>query len=341
MSAGTNAQTNGRIIVTKLGGPETLRYMEESIPEPGPGEVRVKVLAAGVAFADVMMRRGMYPGGAAPPFTPGYDIVGDVDKIGIETSRFSVGRRVGALIVHGGYSEYTIVAEDYLVPVPESVDPAEAVSLILNYVTAYQMLHRVFHAAKGQRILIHGAAGGVGTALLQLGALAELTMFGTASKSKHATIVAEGGVPIDYRSEDFTIRIRELTGDGVDCVFDAVGGWNWWRSYGVLRKHGILICYGASASVTDGKLAAGAGFALLATMKMIPDGKKCEWFNVTGLRNEHPDWFREDIAILYELLATRKIHPVIGARFPLREAAKANELIEGAGATGKIVLLCQ
>jgi NADPH2:quinone reductase len=332
--------TNGRIIVTRLGGPETLQYIEEDIPEPGPGEVRVKVLTTGVSFADVLMRRGLYPGIPAPPFTPGYDIVGDVDKIGNNTSNFSVGQRVCALVVRGGYSQYTIVPEEYLVPVAEGLDPAEAVSLILNYVTAYQMLHRIARVSKGQRILIHGAAGGVGTALLQLGALAELTMYGTASKSKHPAITSEGGVPIDYRSEDFTLRIRELTVDGVDCVFDAVGGWNWWRSYRVLRKGGILIGYGVSTAVSDGKIAGAASFLLLGSLKLIPDGKKSLWYNVTNLRKQHPDWFRHDLSVLFDLLAEGKIRPVIGARFALRDAEKANEMLEHSESTGKIVLLC-
>lgn len=336
-----SAAMNGRIVVTRLGGPERLQYIEESIPEPGPGEMRVKVLAAGVAFPDVLMRRGLYPGTPAPPFTPGYDIVGEADKAGDGTSRFSAGQRVGAMIVRGGYSRYAIVPEEYLVPVPEGVDPAEAVCVILNYVTAYQMLTRIARVGKGQRILIHGAAGGVGTALLQLGALAELIMYGTASKAKHATIVSEGGVPIDYRSEDFTLRIRELTGEGVDCVFDAVGGWNWRRSYGVLRKGGILVGYGVSAAVSGGKIAGAGSFLLLGILKLIPDGKRCAWYNVTNLRKQHPDWFRQDLSILFDLLVQRKIRPVIGGRFALRDAAKANELIEGSEVTGKVVLLCQ
>jgi len=335
-----SATTNGRMIVTRLGGPETLQYIEEGIPEPGPGEVRVKVLATGVSFADVLMRRGLYPSTPAPPFTPGYDIVGEVDKVGNQTSALSVGQRVCALIVRGGYSQYTIVLEEYLVPVPEGLDPSETVSLILNYVTAYQMLHRIARVGKGQRVLIHGAAGGVGTALLQLGALAGLTMYGTASKSKHAAILSEGGVPIDYRSEDFTLRIRELTGDGVDCVFDPIGGWNWWRSYRVLRKAGILVCYGVSTAVSHGKISGAGSFLLLGCLKLIPDGKKCEWYNVTNLRKQHPDWFGHDLSILFNLLAERKIRPVIGARFALRDAEKANEMLEHSEVTGKIVLLC-
>jgi NADPH:quinone reductase-like Zn-dependent oxidoreductase len=332
---------NGRIVVTRRGGPETLQYIEEEIPEPGPGQVRVKVLATGVSYADVLMRHGLYPGTPPPPFTPGYDIVGVVDKMGEGTSKFAVGQPVGALIVRGGYSRHTIVPEEYLVPVPEGLDPSEAVSLILNYGTAYQMLHRVCRVAAGRKILIHGAAGGVGTALLQLGALAQLKMYGTASKSKHAAVVSEGGIAIDYRSEDFVLRIRELTGDGVDYVFDPIGGWNWWRSYRVLRKRGILVCYGASAAVTNGKMSAAGGFLLMGILRVIPDGRKSAWFNVTNLRKQHPDWFREDLSILYDLLAQKKIRPVIGARLALRDAVKANEMLERAEVAGKIVLLCQ
>ena len=199
---------------------------------------------------------------------------------------------MGALTVRGAYSQFAIVPEDFLVPVPESLDPAEAVCLILNYVTAYQMLHRIANVSSGQRILIHGAAGGVGTALLQLGALHGLTMYGTASKSKQDAIAAAGGIPIDYRAEDFSKRVRELSRDGVDAVFDAVGGTNWWRSYRLVRRGGVLVCYGVSAVATHGKIAGAASFLLLGVLKLIPDGRRCVWYNVTNLRKQHPDWFR-------------------------------------------------
>jgi NADPH:quinone reductase-like Zn-dependent oxidoreductase len=331
----------GRVVVTAHGGPEVLKYIEEDLPEPGPGEVRVKVLAAGVSYADVLMRRGLYPGTPAPPFCPGYDIVGEVDAIGNAGCSFSLGQRVGAMIVRGGYSQFVLVHQEYLVSVPPEVDPAEAVCMILNYVTAYQMLHRVAHATKPQRILIHGAAGGVGTALLQLGAISGLTMYGTASKSKHEVITASGGVPIDYHAEDVSKRIRELTVDGVDAAFDAVGGLNWWRSYRLLRNKGILVCYGVSAAVTQGKLVGAASFLLLGVLSAIPDGRKCVWYNITNLRKQHPEWFRQDLTILFDLLAQRKLQPVIAARLPLRQAAQANQWIEQSKVSGKIVLLCQ
>jgi NADPH:quinone reductase-like Zn-dependent oxidoreductase len=211
----------------------------------------------------------------------------------------------------------------------------------LNYVTAYQMLHRVANVSAAQRILIHGAAGGVGTALLQLGSLHGLTMYGTASKPKHGAIAAAGGIPIDYKTEDFSKRVPELSGDGVDAVFDPVGGTNWWRSYRLVRRGGALVCYGVQRAVTNGKLAGAGSFLLLGILKAIPDGRRCVWYNITNLRKAHPDWFRADLKILFDLLAQRKIQPLVASRLPLREAAKANEQIEHAAFAGKIVLLCQ
>jgi len=335
------AVKNSRIVVTAFGGPEVLKFVEEDLPEPGRAEVRVKILAAGIAFADVLMRRGLYPGTPPFPFTPGYDLVGEIDALGEGVTEFSLGQRVGALTVRGAYSQFANVPAALLVPVPESLDPAEAVCLILNYVTAYQMLNRIAKVSSGQRVLIHGAAGGVGTALLQLGALHGLTMYGTASKSKQGAISSAGGIPIDYQAEDFSRRVRELSPDGMDAVFDAVGGMNWWRSYRLVRRGGALVCYGVSASVKGGKIAGAGSFLLLSVLKLIPDGRRGVWYNITNLRKEHPDWFRADLKTLLDLLVQRKIQPLIASRLPLREAAQANELIEHAKVIGKIVLLCQ
>jgi NADPH2:quinone reductase len=170
-----------RIIVTHYGGPDALRVVEEERPEPKDGEVRVRVSAAGVALPDVLAREGVHPETPPVPFTPGWDLVGVVDRPGDGVSGFESNRIVAAMPIHGAYAEFVCLPQHELVPVPSGLDAAEAVSLVLNYVTAYQMLHRSAKVRPGQRVLIHGAAGGVGSALLQLGRLAGLEMYGTCS----------------------------------------------------------------------------------------------------------------------------------------------------------------
>jgi NADPH:quinone reductase-like Zn-dependent oxidoreductase len=336
-----STQKNTRVLITAKGGPEVLKLVEEDLPQLSSGQVRVKVLAAGVAFADILMRHGLYPNQPPFPFTPGYDVVGDIDAIGDRVENFRVGQRVAALTMTGGYSQFTIVPAIHLVPVPNNLDPGDAVALVLNYVTAYQMMHRIARLHSGQSMLVHSAAGGVGTAALQLGQILGLKMFGTASKSKHSVISASGAVPIDYRTEKFVDRIHQLAPDGLDCVLDPIGGPQWWHSYTCLKRGGTLVCYGVQAAVSKGKLTAGAGFALLGLMKFIPDGKKATWYNVTTLRDQHPEQFREDLLKLFELLAARQIQPVIAGRFSLKEAARANALLESAQLSGKLVLLPQ
>jgi len=250
----------------------------------------------------------------------------------------------------GGYSQYLCVAADELTRVPAGLDPAEAVSLVLNYVTALQVIHRIAQLQSGQTVLIHGAAGGVGTATLELGKLAGLKMFGTASRGKHELVTSLGGIPIDYKSDDFVKRVFEMTGNaGVDAVLDAVGGSNWWRSYKTLRSGskapgGKLIGYGMSSVIDKGrpsKLRGAAGFALMYLLGILPDGKAARWYSITTEKKRHPEWFREDLAYLLDLLRDQKIHPLVSERLPLREAQRAHELMEHARVTGKIVLLCQ
>lgn len=335
------AQKNERVLITGLGGPEVLRLEQQEMPRPGADEVRVKVLAMGVAYADVLMRRGLYPRTPPFPFAPGYDIVGEVDELGVGVRDWQVGQRGAALVMTGGYSRYTVVKAAHLVPVAQQLDPAEAVALVLNYVTAYQMLHRVAAMKPGAVLLVHSAAGGVGTAALQLGTIAGLKMYGTASAGKHALLRSLGATPIDYRSQDFKQSIRQFEPAGIDCVLDPIGGPQWWKSYSSLHRGGTLVCYGVQAAVSKGKAVAGIGFALLGLTKIIPDGKRAEWYNVTALRDTHPEWFREDLSKLFELLGKRQIEPVIAAKLPLREAARANEMLEKSQLMGKIVLLCQ
>jgi len=341
---------NRRVIITSQGGPEVLKLVEDEAPEPRAGEVRLRVLATGVAFADVLMRYGMYPGTPAIPFSPGYDVVGMVDKLGDGVSSFAVGDTVAALTMFGGYSQFLCVVVSELTRVPEGVDPAEAVSLVLNYVTAQQMIHRIAKLRAGQSVLIHGAAGGVGTGALELGRLAGLKMYGTASRGKHDLVTSLGGIPIDYKSDDFVARVLQMTGHaGVDAAFDAVAGGNWWRSYKTLRvggktTGGMLIGYGMSSVVENGrpsKLKGAANLALMQMLSFLPDGKSARWYSITTEKKRNPHWFPEDLATLLGLLREKKIRPVVSERLPLREAQRAHELIEHARVSGKIVLLCQ
>ncbi len=201
------------VLLTRFGEPaEAFQMVEDDLPEPGEGQVRVKILATGVAYADVMMRRGVYPGMPRLPFTPGYDMVGVIDAVGLGGRAFSPGQLVVALTVFGSYSQYICLSAEDVVVVPEGVDPVEASCLPLNYFTAYRMLHRIARVKPGERVLVYGAAGGVGTALLQLGSLAGLQVYGTASSSKQELLTQLGATPLDYTREDVVARVRALTG---------------------------------------------------------------------------------------------------------------------------------
>src|SRR5205809_3961517 len=243
-----------RVVVDHYGGPEVLQVVEEDDPRPGPGEVRVRVLAAGVSFSDALLRAGTYLGGPKPPFTPGYELVGVVEELGPGCSRLRVGDPVAALTVWGADAERVCVPENYAVEVPEDLDPAEVVSLVLPYMTAYQLLHRVARVKSGETVLVHGAAGRVGTAVLELGAVAGLRMYGTASARDRAAVERLGATFIDYRTEDFLARVRELTdGEGVDVALDGFGGALSLRSFRALRPGGRLVVFGHSGTVANGR----------------------------------------------------------------------------------------
>src|SRR5689334_11122351 len=235
---------NKRVIVTHYGGPEVIKVIEEDIPTPKAGEIRVKLLAAGVSLPDVLAREGVHPETPRVPYTPGWDLIGTVDQLGEGVTGSELGQTVAAMPIHGCYAQYLCVPQRKLIPVPGGLDPAEAVAVVLNYITAYQMLHRSAKARPGQRMLIHGASGGVGSAMLQLAKLAGVEMYGTCS-AKGAAVVRElGGIAIDYREADFVNEIHRLTPGGVDAVFDGIGGDNLWRSRESLREGGRVVTYG-------------------------------------------------------------------------------------------------
>ncbi|HYM06130.1 MAG TPA: medium chain dehydrogenase/reductase family protein [Terriglobales bacterium] len=341
-----------RIIVSHYGGPDALQVVEEECPEPKDGEVRVRVLAAGVSLPDLLMREGVHPETPALPFTPGWDLIGVVDRLGAGISGIEPGQIVAALPISGAYAEFVCLPQRELVPVPSGLDAAEAVCLILNYITAYQMLHRSAKVRSGQRVLIHAAAGGVGSALLQLGRLAGLEMYGTCSSQRASAVSDLGGIPIDYRNLDFVGEIHRLTSEGVDVVFDGIGGPHMWRSRKALRPGGRVVVYGLTSSLSGGRLASGRPgrrhrfhgiplFALyIAGGWLLPGRKRVVPYSIQTLKRLKPALFRQDLIALSDLLQQKKIKPIIAQRFPLAEARRAQELLGKEGVTGKIVLVC-
>ena len=332
-----------RIVVQRTGGPEVLQLVEDELPAAGTGQARVKILAADVSFSDVNLRRGRYPGAPRPPFTPGYAMVGVVDQLGPNASGPAVGEAVAALTFSGSYSQYISLPAWQLVPVPAGVDPAEAVGLAFSYVAAYQMLHRVGRVARGERILVHGAAGGVGTAFLELGHLADLVMYGTASQPKHGLVVRLGATPIDYRSEDFVARIAALTnGRGVDAAFDPMGSVHLRQSVKAVRERGTLVAYGFYAAASRGSsivLDVLSQYLQLALWSLPPSQKHVAFYDIRRLAKKRPEWYREDLTALLNLLLVGKLKPVIADRLPLEEVGRAQELVENARVEGKIVLV--
>lgn len=331
----------GKVVIPRFGGPEVLEIVREELRDAGAGEVRVKVLAAGVSWVEYMLRHGAYPRQPKPPLVPGYDVVGVVDQLGPGVTRFSTGQTVAALTVTGGYSEYVFLPEGELVPVPAGLDPAEAVCLVLNYVTAYQMLRREAGVARGARMLAHSAAGGVGTALLELGRLAGLETFGTASAGKRDLVTRLGARFIDYQSQDFVARVHQLAPGGIEVVFDAIGGSHWLRSRRCLRRGGKLIAFGSQAAMArKGSFLRRnlPDLAVAVLLMALSRGGSFRFYIITATKARHPDWFEEDLSTLFGLLAEGQIHPVIAQRLPWTEARRANELLEQGAVQGKLVL---
>jgi NADPH2:quinone reductase len=348
-----------RVVVDHYGGPEVVRVLEDEVPQAGWGEVRVKVLAAGVSFTDSQLRAGTYiPGGPKPPFTPGYELVGAVEELGPGCKRLEVGARIGALTVWGADAEQVCVPEAGAVKVPEDLDTAEVLSLVFTYMTAYQVLHRIAKVKQGESLLVHGAAGRVGTAMLELGKAAGLRMFGTASARDREKVERLGAVAIDYQHEDFVDRVRNLTGDGVDVVSDSLGGPVSLRSFRALRPGGRLVVFGRYDTLKDGHKDWPAVFKWYASVVAVfllgalSPRKKVLKYQIQRFRDRaqqrdgavggeprSPEWFQEDFRALVDLLRRGEIHPVVAQRLPLTDARHAHEMLENSAAKGKLVLV--
>jgi NADPH2:quinone reductase len=340
-----------KVVVTRYGGPEVITVTEQECFAPMRDEVRVKVLAAGVSLPDVLAREGVHPETPRVPYTPGWDLVGIVDEIGESVSGFELGQTVAAMPISGCYAQYVCLKQRKFIPLPAGLDPAEAVAVVLNYVTAYQMLYRSAQVKPGQPVLIHGASGGVGTAFLQLGRLAAVEMYGTCSTQAAEVVKDLGATPIDYRNSDFVQEIHRLTGDGVDAVFDGIGGDNLWRSREALREGGRVVVYGFQAKLHGGRMASGGtsgrhpiresailGWYILRN-RFLPGRKSMVPYSIQWLMRLKPTWFRHDLLTLFELLQQKKIKPLIAQRLPLCQARHAHELLGSGGVIGKIVLI--
>ena len=331
-------QRNRVVQVSRFGDPERLEVVDARQPTAGRGEVRVRVLASSLNYTEVLIRRHLYPQTMRlrPPFVMGYDVVGAIDQLGEGVHDFQIGDRVADMTVVGSNAEYRTLRANDVARVPVGVDAAEAATLILSWTTAHQLLHRVAQVQRGQRVLVHGAAGAVGQALLVLGRLAGLELWGTV-RGEHMALVQDlGATPIDYRHEDFT---RVLPG-GFDVIVDGVGEDGYRRSYAALKPGGLLCAIGFSASVQAKRrmLPIVMEIARLYLWRLLPGGKRARFYSVNAMRARHPTWFKEDLEELFELLAEGAIRPRIAERISFDEVAEAHRRLEAGGLEGKLVL---
>ena len=322
----------------RYGDADGLEVIEEPLPTAKRGEVRVRVLASSLQYTDVLIRRHLYPQTARrrTPFTLGYDVVGEIDQLGDGVQGLQLGDCVADMTVVGSNAAYRTLRADQVTRVPPGVDPAEAATLILSWTTAHQLLHRAAHVERGQRVLVQGAAGAVGQALLVLGKLAGAQMWGTA-RGAHATLVRElGGTPIDHQREDFT---RVLPG-GFDIVIDGIGEDGYRRSFAALKPGGLLLAIGYSAGVQAQQHMSDILFSIarLYLWRFLPGGRHARFYSINVMRARHPAWFQEDLARLLQMLATGVIRPRVAERIPLDAVAEAHRRLEAGGLEGKLVL---
>jgi NADPH2:quinone reductase len=322
---------NQVVQLNSFGGSDKLEVVDAPLPAAGRGEVRVRVLASGLEYTDVLIRRHLYPQTwlRRPPFVMGYDLVGEIDQIGEGVGGFQIGDRVADMTVVGSNATYRTLRADRLTRVPAGVDAAEAATLILSWMTAYQSLHREARAQRGQRVLVHGAAGAVGQALLVLGRLAGLEMWGGARGEHAALIRGLGATPIDYQREDFT----RILPDGFDIVIDGIAEDGYRRSLGSLRRGGRLCAIGFLAAVQANRrmLTILMWIARLYLWRWSPGGKRASFYSINVMRARHPTWFREDLERLFSLLEAGTIEPRVAGRISFDEVAEAHRRIELGG----------
>jgi len=323
-------------MLTRKGGPEALQVVDLPVEALGPGQLRVRVGAAGVGATDLIQLAGNYMYAPKIPFVPGYEVAGVVDAIGPGVTGFHVGQRVAALTVYGAFAELLVREAEHFLPIPDGVTDRDAAAVILNYVTAWQMIHRFAQVESGRTALVTGAAGGVGTAALQLLRLAGVKAYGAASASKHDTLRSLGAIPIDYRAGSIDRLTRAVEPAGVDYAFDAIGGANIGKCIGALRSGGTLVAFGFMGA--PGKVSQLAMFANIFIGSRLR-GRSGKFYGITMLYRKNPQPLREDLPKIFALLADKKIEPLVSRTFPLLEARQALELLASGKVEGKIVLI--
>ncbi|QKW17698.1 zinc-binding dehydrogenase [Kitasatospora sp. NA04385] len=338
----------GELVEVVLPGkvePEGLHVRRGTVPTAGAGRAVVRMEATGVSFAEQQMRRGRYYDQPPFPFVPGYDVVGTVAAVGAGVAPELVGTRVAVLLKVGGWASHVVVDAADLVPVPDGVGAAEAETVVVNGVTAWQMLHRKARVRAGQTVLVHGANGGVGSVLVQLARAAGVNVIGTASARHHAALRARGVAPIDYRTEDVPARVRELAPRGVDAVFDHVGGRGLVDSWRLLAPGGTLVSYGSASTRDDDGSKQWPVLKLLGRVWLwntLPTGRHAHFYNVWAGRALHRTRFRArlrtDLTEVFEALRSGEITATIAAELPLARAAEAMRLAESGTVAGKVVL---
>ncbi|WP_405567065.1 medium chain dehydrogenase/reductase family protein [Streptomyces sp. NBC_01167] len=325
--------------------PSGLEVRTRELPAPAAGKAVLRMDATGVSFAEQQMRRGKYYDQPPFPFVPGYDVVGTVTAVGPEVDAAMIGRRFAAVTKVGGWASSLLVDAADLVPVPDEVGAAAAETMLVNGITAWQMLHRTAKVRSGATIVVLGANGGVGSTLVQLARHAGIRVIGTASARHHETVHELGAIPVDYRDPDMYQRIREIAPDGVDAVFDHVGGAGLEESWRLLRRGGTLVSYGTAATKDESgnsRLPVLKSFARLAMWNHLPNGKSAHFYNFWAGKRRL-DAFRarlsEDLTQVLRLLARGVLTPQIAAEFPLADAGSALALAESRTVAGKIVII--
>jgi len=290
-----------------------------------------------------MVRQGSYsPDQPLFPLTLGYEGIGVIDKIGpnVPAGKFKEGDRVGIISIHGNCAECVCVKHSNAYKISADLDPAEEACLVLNYMISYQMLTRAITLQKGERILVHGIAGGVGTAFIELGKRMGLEIYGTCSTSKCEKVREMGAIPIDYTKEDFVDVISKLNPPGVDAVFDAIGGDNWKRSYRCLRRGSRFVAYGMQVGAKSTKFQNFKNFMKFVAIKYkIDNHGKVVFFSVNDMRKVHDEWYVEDLATMCDLLAKKEIRPIVSTKLKLEETAEAHKLLETGKIVGRIVVI--